>query len=633
MLNILIILIERGARFMPAKQQEPPEPSLWLKWLVASVLGLILGGCCGMLATDARPEAGVGLFVGAGIGTTQWLVLRRRVPLALAWIPISMLGWGIGVATGLVLADAIMPPLLGWPVAGIVLGVWVGSAQWALLRRMVHRAYWWIPASGLSWGMGGLLSAAGTWWIVNKDADDTLAMAVMALTGLAAVLVVGVIPAALLARLLRHPVPLGPILPRSFEAIKAGTNIRSVLAHALLWVPVAAAYALLFTFFVLWLSTFAHTLLDKFAVSHHLPPVLFGRITNILILILLSTLACRWLVGPVLTSWWEKAGVPELYREAIFATDRLGIFRLLFPFPSAPATLLGYGLAYLLCFSSGVGLQIALVQSNLALFEDLIGGAERNFALGLLDTGDLVEFQVLSAIFLIGLVWGAMTIVRMVTSPRSRELAQAKGVESGPDLLSDRTSSPEVLALGAVVLLETAFLLFESPITALVLVVAAVAVAAGGLWQKKAIYTISLAFLLGLTLVHVAGDAPPYARSGFGKLFYPVATTLPLAYFLSPRPWAAYVWFERAQSGVEGSPGPLKMLSLEATSAMVCGVLSLAWGNLCCVSPFALLGLVLGYLSIRQLSRSPGQVGAKMAWLGVFLSLLGLGSPFLLDVF
>jgi hypothetical protein len=454
---------------MPAKQQEPPEPSLWLKWLVASVLGLILGGCCGMLATDARPEAGVGLFVGAGIGTTHWFVLRRRVPLALAWIPISILGWGIGVATALVLADAIMPPLLGWPVAGIVLGAWVGSAQWALLRRMVHRAYWWIPASSLSWGMGGLLSAAGAWWIVSKDADDASAMAVMALAGLAAVLVVGVIPAALLARLLRHPMPPDPILPRSFEAIKAGANtikaganIRSVLAHALLWVPVAAAYALLFTFFVLWLSTFAHTLLDKFAVSHHLPPVLFERITNILILILLSTLACRWLLGPVLTSWWEKAGVPELYRGATFATDRLGVFKLLFPLPSAPATLLGYGLAYLLCFSSGVGLQIALVQSNLALFRDLIGGAERDFALGLLDTGDLVEFQALSVIFLIGLVWGGVTIVRMITSPRSRELAQAKGVESGPDLLSDRTSGLEALALGAVVLLETAFLLFES---------------------------------------------------------------------------------------------------------------------------------------------------------------------------
>lgn len=62
--------------------------------------------------------------------------------------------------------DAIKPPeaqptssvvLWTWPLAGGILGLFMGTSQWLLLRRRLRGAGWWIPGNAVAW------SAASMW--------------------------------------------------------------------------------------------------------------------------------------------------------------------------------------------------------------------------------------------------------------------------------------------------------------------------------------------------------------------------------------------------------------------------------------------------------------------------------------
>lgn len=83
------------------------------------------------------------------MGITQWLVLRPLFPQAGWWIPLSaggwMLAWGISMA--------IPVPLAPFIIAGLA-GLLMGSSQWLILRRWVPIAGWWIIVSLLAWVVG-----------------------------------------------------------------------------------------------------------------------------------------------------------------------------------------------------------------------------------------------------------------------------------------------------------------------------------------------------------------------------------------------------------------------------------------------------------------------------------------------
>lgn len=69
-------------------------------WVAATLGGWLLGTLLAVLFTrlpwmDAFNLAPLLLLMGAAIGFTQWLVLRRRLPAAGWWIAASLLGWGV----------------------------------------------------------------------------------------------------------------------------------------------------------------------------------------------------------------------------------------------------------------------------------------------------------------------------------------------------------------------------------------------------------------------------------------------------------------------------------------------------------------------------------------------------------
>ena len=148
----------------------------WLTWVAAVTAGWVIGWTVGELVARISADAiwvafliQGGNSVGIGVAALQALALRRHLEQAATWI----------LATGVaaVVADVIGSLATGavynrigqieggylWSLALSVLaaGLLVGFAQWLILRRLVARAGWWIPVSGLGlivgWFVGALV--------------------------------------------------------------------------------------------------------------------------------------------------------------------------------------------------------------------------------------------------------------------------------------------------------------------------------------------------------------------------------------------------------------------------------------------------------------------------------------------
>lgn len=124
--------------------QDTPTPSFNWLFVILWTLATAAGWLVGFFLIDGSPlgESGIGLT----IGIAQWVVLRSRIPNAYWWILATAAGWIAGrlIALGLF-------PLEYGILAGAAIGAGVGSFQWLILRRHVQRAYWWIIMSILGW--------------------------------------------------------------------------------------------------------------------------------------------------------------------------------------------------------------------------------------------------------------------------------------------------------------------------------------------------------------------------------------------------------------------------------------------------------------------------------------------------
>jgi hypothetical protein len=166
----------------------PSAASDWLRWLVATALGaavgrvffslvlyatqpirfgMITGEATRLLAVTARITA-AGLLFGVWVAGLQSIVLRRRT-LALRWWTLAgALGWGLTLAVSVGLIPYFLLDHFGSrgervafgfvsslpaPFAGALI---VAALQGALLRKVVERAWRWIPGAALAHGLGML---------------------------------------------------------------------------------------------------------------------------------------------------------------------------------------------------------------------------------------------------------------------------------------------------------------------------------------------------------------------------------------------------------------------------------------------------------------------------------------------
>ena len=152
------------------------DTKLRLRWTLLSALGLSLGIVVALVLGDPI-GAVVGMIlvtpvltglVGAVLGTSQWLVLRRRIASSRWWIPASAAGLGIGLTAGVVLVEQVGRALTGGQVSigsldsatralsmavvGLVSGICLGAAQRLVLRSRSDIGGHWLGMSTLGLG-------------------------------------------------------------------------------------------------------------------------------------------------------------------------------------------------------------------------------------------------------------------------------------------------------------------------------------------------------------------------------------------------------------------------------------------------------------------------------------------------
>lgn len=165
---------------------------LWLKWTINCALGELLGiGIAGAIAFGVNGIIGepqtisskilvlffmlvAGFIEGFMLGIFQWTVLKnkfQKIPKN-KWIfytiLVAVLGWFFGMLPSLffISPDAtsnnaqssdfdnpIIFALLSMGT-GITLGAVFGLFQWFVLKHYAQKAYLWILANSLGWGLG-----------------------------------------------------------------------------------------------------------------------------------------------------------------------------------------------------------------------------------------------------------------------------------------------------------------------------------------------------------------------------------------------------------------------------------------------------------------------------------------------
>ena len=115
--------------------------ALWFLWIMATTLGWLLG-------RFLLPNLAF-IVIGIALGVLQWLVLQHRIKHAWRWIVATSIGWGIGATFLLTIA-----PGMGEFLAGVIMGLATGTAQWLILRQEVYWGGWWIAISVVGWTTG-----------------------------------------------------------------------------------------------------------------------------------------------------------------------------------------------------------------------------------------------------------------------------------------------------------------------------------------------------------------------------------------------------------------------------------------------------------------------------------------------
>lgn len=113
------------------------------------------------------------------LGLLQMLVLRRWVPKATLWLPITaisiIVGWSLALALGLVLAvvaaltgGEVQTPTpyfgtLPWSVAAFIAGLCVGIGQHLFMRKLAISSPLWIPITAALWAIGYSILRTDIW--------------------------------------------------------------------------------------------------------------------------------------------------------------------------------------------------------------------------------------------------------------------------------------------------------------------------------------------------------------------------------------------------------------------------------------------------------------------------------------
>ena len=98
-------------------------------------------------------------IVGLLTGELQYSLLRRYLPRMGWWVLATTGGWLLGMLLFLIPYRLNWTNRsLNLDIVFILMGLAIGTTQWLLLRRRVPQAGWWIAANVVGWGLLALIT-------------------------------------------------------------------------------------------------------------------------------------------------------------------------------------------------------------------------------------------------------------------------------------------------------------------------------------------------------------------------------------------------------------------------------------------------------------------------------------------
>ena len=137
------------------------EFSLWLSWTLATALGM-LAGYLSVAPFVSSLDLGIARVIvpivsGIFLGLAQWLVLRPYISKSYDWILNHAVGWVVGYTLGLFVVQLLSKTPLGMLIGFISFGVIVALFQYPALRREIPHLATWILANVAGWTLGAYL--------------------------------------------------------------------------------------------------------------------------------------------------------------------------------------------------------------------------------------------------------------------------------------------------------------------------------------------------------------------------------------------------------------------------------------------------------------------------------------------
>ena len=173
------------------------EIGLWLAWTLATTLGMLIGYLSLALLVGSL-DLGIARVIvpiisGIFLGLAQWLVLRPYISKSYDWILNHAVGWVVGYTLGLYVVQLLSKTPLGMLVGFISFGLIVALFQYPALRREIPHLATWILANVIGWTLGAYLSllAAGVFFQNVAPTPFTSVLVSVGITGLVAGAITG----------------------------------------------------------------------------------------------------------------------------------------------------------------------------------------------------------------------------------------------------------------------------------------------------------------------------------------------------------------------------------------------------------------------------------------------------------
>jgi hypothetical protein len=151
--------------------------SLWLNWVGASALGVLLAFALflALFAVIGEPPEPLFPVIMGGVGTLlgfgQQRVLRRLLGRVNGWAVATGVGFGVGIALAMIIGegDGLLARVLAGAVHGLGVGVIVGTLQYLVLKPRIAGARRWVLVSMGAWMVGAVAADITGYFVDGLD--------------------------------------------------------------------------------------------------------------------------------------------------------------------------------------------------------------------------------------------------------------------------------------------------------------------------------------------------------------------------------------------------------------------------------------------------------------------------------